>query len=127
MVAICRKHCSLPTKQEYCFAYKKVTIMTVVSLNYTPIGRFFSIRKLRNFLIEKRQLLIKEIASNFNTLCCLPFVSCANGGGIYCLLPIRIFAKMLKSRINTGFSHTYAALLRGFCVRNRCHYKTYTS
>ena len=32
----------------------------------------------------------------------LPFKSCANGGGIYCLLPTRIFAKMLKNRIKMG-------------------------
>ena len=30
------------------------------------------------------------------------FKSCANGGGIYCLLLIRIFAKMLKNRIKMG-------------------------
>ena len=33
---------------------------------------------------------------------CLPFKSCANGGGIYCLLLTRIFAKMLKNRIKMG-------------------------
>ena len=31
-----------------------------------------------------------------------PFKSCANGGGIYCLLLTRIFAKMLKNRIKMG-------------------------
>ena len=33
---------------------------------------------------------------------CLPFKSCANRGGIYCLLLTRIFAKMLKNRIKMG-------------------------
>ena len=50
---------------------KKVTIVTVVSLCCTPIGRPFAIRKSRNFLLDKKgtaktvPFLIHFYASSF--------------------------------------------------------------